>query len=358
MPARRGKIVDLLRRRIVEGDFPAGQPIPARAGLAEQLNCGPATLQQALGELEREGFVRTIPRQGTFVSDAPPHLSNYALVFNSSPQFGRTWPEQYFYTALASVVDQVSGREGQQVHVYTGVDEPEHRDTLDQLLDDARNRRLAGIILAHPWMTDICEQAGVPIVSFYGELDRPDIIGVNMDQRVMHRRMLEELKAQGRKRVAWIFTSEAHVALLESVQRDAAEIGLETQPGWITCLDRHNRHWAYHAVQNVLDDSSPNRRPDALIIGEDSLTDAVAGALVRSSVRVPKDLAVYAHANFPEGTQSPLAIRYFGWDMRHVLRNCLQLIDRAIAGEQLPRVTSIDPVSDAVAGLPVPTHAI
>jgi len=346
IPRRCGEIVSLLRERIVKGEFQAGQAIPPRTGLAEQLNCGPSTLQQALSELAREGFVRSVPRMGTFVADAPPHVSSYALVYNTSPHFGHHWHDQYFNSALASVVGRVSQRDNRKMHIYTGIGEPKHRDTLEQLRDDARNHRLAGMVMCNPNTLKVCGKVDVPVVSFSCEDNPVDAIGVDLDQRVMHQMILRELKQLGRRRVAWIMPSDTPVSTIEHLETVTAEFGLQTQPGWITGLDRCNRQWAYNEVQSVLQNTSSSDRPDALVIGEDSLVEAVAGALIRTGLRVPDDLAVFAHANFPQIDNSMLPLRYVGWDMHRVLLTCVELIDRARAGESLPPVTSIAPVLD------------
>lgn len=64
------QIMDELRRGIVLGTWPEGEPLPSVRQLASDLRVNPNTVQQAYRELEREGVVYVQRGQGTFVSPA------------------------------------------------------------------------------------------------------------------------------------------------------------------------------------------------------------------------------------------------------------------------------------------------
>ena len=62
---------DELRRRILDGDFPAGFQLKQDA-LADELGMSRIPIREALVQLESEGFVRILPHRGAQVSELSP----------------------------------------------------------------------------------------------------------------------------------------------------------------------------------------------------------------------------------------------------------------------------------------------
>jgi GntR family transcriptional regulator len=62
------QIMDEIRRGIVLGTWPEGEPLPSVRQLASDLRVNPNTVQQAYRELEREGVVYVMRGQGTYVT--------------------------------------------------------------------------------------------------------------------------------------------------------------------------------------------------------------------------------------------------------------------------------------------------
>lgn len=60
--------VDTLLARILAGEHPAGQPLPAQADLAGQLGVSRLTVREALETLRERGVVRIVHGRGTFVA--------------------------------------------------------------------------------------------------------------------------------------------------------------------------------------------------------------------------------------------------------------------------------------------------
>ena len=67
-----GQIKDGLRRLIVTGALAAGEKLPSVRSLATDLAINPNTIQRAYAELEREGFIYSVPGKGSFASDRRP----------------------------------------------------------------------------------------------------------------------------------------------------------------------------------------------------------------------------------------------------------------------------------------------
>lgn len=59
----------LLRRKIFNGDYPAGAPIPSEDALSEEYSVSRITVRQALSALEADGLILRHRGRGTFVSE-------------------------------------------------------------------------------------------------------------------------------------------------------------------------------------------------------------------------------------------------------------------------------------------------
>src|SRR3954465_2025101 len=60
------QIADYLREGILNGTFPAGQPLPSEEALAKQFGVTRPTVRQGLTELRASGLVEAIMGRGTF----------------------------------------------------------------------------------------------------------------------------------------------------------------------------------------------------------------------------------------------------------------------------------------------------
>ncbi|NAS22434.1 GntR family transcriptional regulator [Herbidospora sp. NEAU-GS84] len=61
------QVYDILRERIEAGDFPQGRAIPSINKLLGRVDVAEATLQKALTQLKKEGFLRGRQGRGIFV---------------------------------------------------------------------------------------------------------------------------------------------------------------------------------------------------------------------------------------------------------------------------------------------------
>ena len=164
-----------LRTRIVRGEFEPGQRLPSFGQLESQLGVGRTVLQQAITMLKDDGFVTSLPRQGLYIAQSPPHLGRYAIVFPCFPDH-RQWSG--FHGATIAEARRMADEKSQiKFEYYQGVnDERRGGVVLDSLLTEVTAQRLAGLILlpethdlaAHP---DVLA-SGVPMLMIDGERDQ------------------------------------------------------------------------------------------------------------------------------------------------------------------------------------------
>lgn len=338
----KNRIVSEMRARIVGGELLPGSRFPTRTEIARIYGAGTATVQTALDALTNEGFIRVQARRGTFVVDNPPHLARYGVVFlSASDEFKRN----RFSTALDSEVRHLRHqRPDLEIAEYYGVDGHEDSEDYQRLVREVRAHRIAGLIFtAHPFPvkgTPLLDEPGVPRVALMdalGELPVP-IISLNMDSFFAH--ALDDLKARGRKRIAFL-NPTGICDWQDKLLPLLAQRGMETRPFWWQCVAPENAETARFVAHLLM---RCEERPDALIIGDDNLLEYAVAGLVAAGTRVPEELTVVAHCNFPYPTPSALPVRRLGFDARRVLEACIRSIDSQRDNVEVPQVTNIKAV--------------
>ena len=69
------QIADQIRAQILSGALKAGDALPSMRLLAKELRISVITTKRAYEELEREGFITTMPGKGCFVAPQNPELA-------------------------------------------------------------------------------------------------------------------------------------------------------------------------------------------------------------------------------------------------------------------------------------------
>lgn len=64
------QVGEAIRGAIVSGELKAGDALPSIRGLAKDLRISVITTKRAFEELEREGYIETVPGKGSFVAGA------------------------------------------------------------------------------------------------------------------------------------------------------------------------------------------------------------------------------------------------------------------------------------------------
>lgn len=62
------QIAKQIKNNIIKGELEEGEMLPSIRGLAQELQISVITTKRAYEELEREGFIETVPGKGSFVS--------------------------------------------------------------------------------------------------------------------------------------------------------------------------------------------------------------------------------------------------------------------------------------------------
>jgi DNA-binding LacI/PurR family transcriptional regulator len=332
-------VMESLRGDIVNGVYRPGHRLPAMTEICNEFGIGVSSVQRALSRLADDGFVEMkAKRHGTFVAKHPPHLCNYALVAPVYEQWSR------LYMAIRKAAGTVQS-ETVRFGEYITSSEVGQREGVRRLCDDVCGHRVGGVILAGSFGelagTPALEQRGVPRVRVH---DTPgsDVPVVWMD---MHgsfiTRAVEYLKSRGRRRIA-------HLRLVTEINSrrrfDAAlaNAGIEVRPYWVQPVlgGAIEEETAGNAV-GLLMQLEGDKRPDGLIIHDDNLVNHAAAGLMAYGIKVPEELEIVAHYNYPSPVPSVLPMKRLGFDCRMFLRKSVEILEIQRQGGTPPAVTRL-----------------
>lgn len=328
---RRGKqnqIADALKNDMLQGLIAPGERLPAFSDLEQRFKVSRLTLQLAIQRLQRDGFIRTEPRQGTFVSDQLPYMHSFAVVL--PPQ---TMPNNRFWMNLSAAAEELQAHLGCKIEFFRDVDPQPGNPGFENLQYGIKHHLFAGAIFAESMVgyedTAMIREKWAPLVCV--NANAPETaLRVQIDAEAFVDRACEALKARNRKRVA-IITRPDH-PLRDRYLGLLKGHGLQMEPYWVFPLARRHPECAAN-LTTLLFKLPPNERPDGLIIADDNLVESALGGIVQSGCRVAEDMDVVVHCNWPWPVPSTLPVLRLGYDISEVLEAGLRLINAARSGK-------------------------
>lgn len=339
---KQARITAILRQSILSGRYAPGAQIPIQTALMRQFQVSGFTVQMVLNRLVEEGFLETRGRNGTFVVEHPPHLYRYALTLPQDPADVEAPLWSRLYTALVNAAHGLQQTERRQIDVFYGITEHTDTDEYRRLLDRLKTHQYAGIIFGqspHRLVeTPLMARDGVPRVAIMSRCAYPHVPAVVHDLDSFARKSLDYLAAANRRRAALVYFH--HSDDEKSVLALAAKRGWTMRPEWILPMGLPPvgaKNWVQLLMSGRLKD-----RPNGLIIADDNFVEPVVAGLIAARVRVPEELTVVAHCNFPWAGVRVLPLKWIGFDSRRVLGACLDVIDQQRRGRTPPRETRVE----------------
>ncbi|MCX5662691.1 MAG: GntR family transcriptional regulator [Planctomycetota bacterium] len=329
-----------LRRAIITGTLAPGARVPTRAELVSQNGLSLITVQRALERLERDGFVESRGSLGTFVARFPPHRFRYGLAFvNPSNVVALS----NYWSTLAQHADSMASAEPRRVHTYFDVDAHADNESFRLLRSDLAARRVAGLVFTStPRLLEGTSALHLPDLPrvVLGNEPFHDCAVLSLDYDSMVQQAMDLFAAQGRRRIAAITVSNVLEAGIQAIMHSAQKRGMECKTAWIHGIDHLHPMWAGNSAR-LLMSLPPAERPDGLLILDDNLVEHATAGVIDMGVRVPDQLGVVAHCNFPRITTSLVPSSRVGFDARQVLVTAMDLIDRMQMGLETPEQTWI-----------------
>ena len=347
-PAKRDRVVNDLRERIVAGKLAPGARVASQKELEQQYHASSDTVQDAMRVLREDGFIESQLRRGTFVVPHPPHISQFAFAFPFSPDHQ---PQQFFWAIRAEV--ERWQRPACHVQSFFDLDAEVSTKDYQRLLRYVQSDRLAGLVfVSHPFVlrhrkSPITGRLGLPRVMIELEVDKGGFPAVYPDTPAFIPKAFDYLAMCGCKRVAVVNIATVPRELeVTRVPRLAAERGLLVKPQWLQAVPAELGSWIQQ-LGRLLVQGAPGERPDGLVIADDNLVPELTAGLALSGVKVracgepgqPGDLVVVAHTNFPYPTPSAVPVTRLGYDVPKLVGICMELLDQQRRGEAPPPLT-------------------
>jgi len=338
-PARQLDIVNELRREIVRGLLAPGSQFPLRVELEQRFGASRVTVQRAIDLLREEGFVYVKGRQATYVSDDPPHLTRHALVFPQMAPADGVKAAPWFWEALAHEAGRIEQECNLRLRAHHDVDARAQTEPYQALVAAVRNHQLAGLIFpigTGPYLgTPLLDYPRTPRVAIADPGAPGGVAVVTLDARSMVARALDHFAARGRRRVAVLTVTGAVAGHFGDISAALAGRGLTTRACWSHEVNLATPHTARTLVHLIMC-ACHGERPDALLITDDNLVGPATEGLVAAGCRVPEDLDVVGHCNFPWPTPAHVPVRRIGYDANRCLRLCLESLAAQRRGEACP----------------------
>jgi DNA-binding LacI/PurR family transcriptional regulator/DNA-binding transcriptional regulator YhcF (GntR family) len=315
--------------------------LPTFDEMVAEFGVSRSVLQRAIRSLREDGFIRSVDRQGLFVSDAPPHLCQFALLFPNSP-CDSEWSRMNA-VLLSEAQKMERERADCRFVVYSGLrDVDRGQEVLARLRDDVEHERLAGII-ALPGTLELMDhfpfsRPSLPKVHVCAYEPLGLDMTITVDGNGFYQRAMERLVAKGRKRVAIVHMADTASDLMHQGLFEKA--GLELHGPWIQWVGRSHPEFAAGIVSLLLD-YPPDQRPDGLIVGDDNLAEHVAAGIIQTGLRVGEDLDVVAHCNWPWPLPSPLPFERIGFSITELLERSVDSIAQARQGGTPPALQAV-----------------
>ena len=341
---RQRQIVEAVRGQIVSGQLAPGARVPSINELAAAHQASTKTALTALTYLQEHGFITSRRGSGSFVSETPPHLSQFALVFQDAPKRDGSW-SQFFMAWKREAKRLVApGCEGSRcgrrfsfiyldLHVAGTPAERELQSAMEADL-------FAGLIFPdYPSFlhgAEILADRRTPKVCV-AQQPKEGFTTLVLDN-ALPEKALNCLAGHGRRRAAFLvpsfLDSDSPILATDYLVRLAADCGLTSYRHWVQGIDITSPRWAANWTE-FLCRCGPER-PDALFISDDNLVPSATQGLLNAGIRVPDDIEVVAHCNFPYPTPSLVPARRIGFDVRQLLHLSVDTIERQRRGEAVP----------------------
>ena len=356
-PTRRGRkgakqeaILGEIRQRILSGAYRPGDKIPTQVELMKEFRVSSITIQAVMERLIQQKFVRAKRGQGTFITDAPPHLRHYAVAFQRDPDSGLGWSKAH--QALVDAGEQINEAGEYRLSYFRHLDAAAPNDDYWRLTRMVQNQQIAGIIFpAMPnflFNTPIVKAPGIArvcIASAVNPAARHIPIVSSTALRTQEKKMLHYFLEAGVQRLASFHWKADFLERWMDFMPLLAEAGIHTR-----------MHWAFQAspvlpqalipCARLLMDLPPNERPDGILIYDDHLSQAVEKGLLLANDAEVYNLKILTHCNFPDHDTHLLPVKRIGRDSHRVLHTCIDIIDRQQRGETVPQATMVEDVFD------------
>lgn len=313
-------IAAAIKSDIMADLYMCGTRIRTRRQLEQDWSVSSVTAQRALDLLAKDGFTESRGRHGTFVVPQPPHLHNFGLVFENTPD-SHTWST--FQDSLRLAAEALQEEGAFTFEPFFGISYHTDDEVFQRLIARVQRHCLAGVFVWGQIARRLCHhpafrQTRTPLCFFSSGEPQEGMNALRPEGVEFYHLAFERMKAWGCARPAVFSIASPYGRQTGRLDECLAESGYSIPRHWQLYLAPSCQEGAAAATELVL--SVPNP-PDALLVTDDNLVAGVAEGIGNAGVRVPEELYVVARANFPLTTPCGLPFVRIGNDVEAFLKS-------------------------------------
>jgi DNA-binding LacI/PurR family transcriptional regulator len=220
-------------------------------------------------------------------------------------------------------------RSDADLRIYMSID-GRRGDEERRLAEDLRCQRLAGVVMTSSYLCEVEPLVHFPLlpqVAIMGPLrDHPRVSAVQLDWESFIAMALDYFAVRGRKRMALIGAQGHGKEWLQSLSGKARARGIEMRGHWTHFLHPSPSSNSAQSLTHLLFHPDQRERPDCLLISDDHLVESASIGLVAAQLRVPGDIDVLGHGNFPLPSRSKVQITHLGYDAAEIIDVALSML--------------------------------
>ncbi|WDE95281.1 GntR family transcriptional regulator [Lentisphaera profundi] len=318
-----------IRSWIIKGKLKPQDKLTPRAELEQRFSTTPKTIQKSCDQLVQSGFLKVVPRRGTYIADYLPHKYNFAVLIKSkadSPGWTNYW------SVIQKVCGEISKSSRFNFEVRTDVNVETRSESYLKLLDDVESQRLAGVVFAMN-AKDFLGTATLEsqqLQRFSLNHNNLNIPSLSLSMETFSRKALAKLKSLKAQKVAALMPMGFNDEQKDAVLLQAKNLGLEMDESMLQSLDIHHLSW----VKNILSLMfAVEDKPDALIVFDDNFLPEVEGVL--EGLKLIGKVQILSHANFPLLQKSNHSCLRLGYDVRDVFQQIINHINKQRLGAEV-----------------------
>jgi len=327
-------VAETLRNRVLSGTLPPGRKIGSQHELAAEFNVAPATIQKAINELEREGFIWCEQGRGRYVADFKQHQ--------------RTWTIGVILADLRHLVHPVASQRLTGIkdvigaagyHLTTFAMNGDAKDA-DRWMEGLDTTRIDGaiIIAQEPGRQTIPHLAhDVPSVWMDAPFGGERLASVNLDYMGGGFAAARHLLDLGHRRIVFLCPS-LDAYRISRAQHEGIRLAVEqtgTSGARVTCFETvsYSAEEAQRVVSGML---RHDARPTALICASDEMARGAWQACAEAGVAIPRDLSLIAWNDTIRADEISLPLTTVRMDFRLAGEKSARLLLRMIEETGMP----------------------
>ena len=310
-----------LKNSILDGTLRPGMRLPTLEQLNCRFNASKATFQHVINKLKQQGFIRSVERQGLFVADRLPNETHFGLVFDRKTNA--------FLKKIEEQAELLNREEKWNFSIFRNEYSPALLErNWSALRERLQDRTLAGLFFFFNPVDEeilqlIHQYSEVPMVMYDHYPNHDSLLVLKMEPESCAEKSLELFQRRNLRRLAVICKPDQ--PLTRSFLQAARNKGIDIPERWCLTAPEYSSEGTRNIIL-LLFSLPPEQRPNGLYVTDDNLLNAVQAGIVESGIRVPQDLTVVCHTNFPDPPETVIPILKVGFDNRELLYRSIEAV--------------------------------